>query len=171
VLNKIESSDGDGNYDVTWAKSEGIVDYYTLEEDDEPSFQSPNVIYTGIDTLNSIIGRDIGTYYYRINSTNGIGSSDWSEIMSVEVAPPPPPSLYYIENSDGDGIYEVSWTKAEGNVDYYTLEEADDLSFSNPEVIYTGIDTLKSITGKKDTGTYYYRVNATNNIGTSVMSR
>jgi PKD repeat protein len=170
LLNEIMNPDWDGTYSISWSKVEGIVDHYILEESDEPSFQNPEVIYTGKDTLKSITGRNIGTYYYRVNATNGFGTSNWSEVKTVKVSLPPAPILNEIENSDEDGIYDIIWTNGKVIVDYYKLEEADEPLFQSPKVIYTGLDTSKSITGKKDTGTYYYRVNATNSTGTSDWS-
>jgi uncharacterized protein (DUF2345 family) len=85
TLYEIDNSNNDGNYVVSWSAAEGIVDYYTLQEDEESSFQSPKIIYTGKDTSKSIIARDVGTYFYRVNASNNVGTSDWSNIRSANV--------------------------------------------------------------------------------------
>jgi hypothetical protein len=92
VLDDISNPDGDGNYVVSWSAVERAT-AYVLHEDDNADFSSPVVAYSGSNTSKSITGRDVGTYYYRVKAMNEMGSSDWSEIKSVEVTvePTPPP--------------------------------------------------------------------------------
>jgi len=90
VLDDISNPDGDGNYTVTWSSVHG-AEYYSLQEDDEPSFASPTVVYSGTGTSKSISGRDVGTYYYRVRDSNSAGTSDWSNVKSVVVTVPLPP--------------------------------------------------------------------------------
>jgi hypothetical protein len=90
VLAAIDNTDGDGSYDVTWS----VVDHatrYTLEEDDNSDFSSSIIAYVGAMTSTRITGQDLGTYYYRVNASNGLGTSDWSETQSVAVTKEPPP--------------------------------------------------------------------------------
>lgn len=90
TLNDIDNPDGDGNYTVTWSSVRG-AEYYSLQEDDEPSFLSPTIAYSGTGTSKAISGRDVGTYYYRVSASNSAGTSDWSNVKSVVVTVPPPP--------------------------------------------------------------------------------
>jgi len=80
---------------------------------------------------------------------------------------PYPPTLS-LPSSSSTGDYTVSWNPVL-DATSYTLEEDDNIGFSSPSVIYTGSDTSKDNTGKKD-GTYFYRVKATNDIGDSEWS-
>ena len=82
--------------------------------------------------------------------------------------PPPIPTLYDIENSDGNGDYTVSWSSVNG-ASSYILEEDDNNSFSSPTTVYDGSGTSKAITGKH-IGTYYYRVKAVNSYASSGWS-
>jgi hypothetical protein len=89
VLNAISNGDGDGSYTVSWSSSIG-ANTYTLEEDDNIGFSSPTTVYSGSSTSKAISGRDIGTYYYRVNASNAYASSGWSNIVSVGVTIPLP---------------------------------------------------------------------------------
>jgi hypothetical protein len=89
VLNGIDNPDGDGNYTITWSSVPGADDY-SLQEDDDPSFAGATLLYSGTATSKEVSGRDIGTYYYRVNASNSSGASNWSNIKSVVVTVPPP---------------------------------------------------------------------------------
>jgi hypothetical protein len=169
VLDPIDNSDGDGNYTVSWSSVSGATGY-VLQEADNASFPSPITVYSGASTSRMITGRDVGTYYYRVQATNSSGSSPWSNVISVQVAPPAPaaPVLDPIDNSDGDGNYTVSWSSVSGATSY-TLEEDDNDTFSSPGTMYSGPAISTSIYAR-DVGTYYYRVKASNDLGSSDWS-
>jgi hypothetical protein len=78
------------------------------------------------------------------------------------------PELYDISNPDGDGDYTVSWSEVE-RAAFYVLQEDDNAGFSSPFVVYSGPNASKSITGRA-IGIYYYRVRASNSIGSSDWS-
>ena len=71
---------------------------------------------------------------------------------------PDTPTLNAISNSDGDGNYTVSWGSS-SLATSYTLQEANNTSFTGAATAYSGPNTSTSITGKV-AGTYYYRVKA-----------
>jgi len=106
MLNAINNDDEDGNYTVGWSSSEG-ADAYTLQEDDNAGFSSPTTVYSGSSTSKAISGRDVGTYYYRIQASNAYASSNWSNVESVEVtvALPdcPQTGLWHGDTSQGGG--------------------------------------------------------------------
>jgi len=81
---------------------------------------------------------------------------------------PPAPVLNAINNADGDGAYNVTWS-ASSTATSYTLEEDDNSSFSSPTAVYSGSGLLWVASGKAG-GTYYYRVKATNSYGDSAWS-
>ena len=92
VLDAIAYSDGDGKYTVSWSTVERASSY-TLEENGDASFSSPRVAYSGTEPSETISGKGLGTYYYRVRASGGLGSSDWSntESVDVNVAPTPVP--------------------------------------------------------------------------------
>jgi hypothetical protein len=87
TLYDIDNPDGDGNYTVSWSSVPSCqsVNSYTLHEDYAPSFPSPARVYSGLDSSKAVSGKDIGTYYYRVQASNDVGSSDWSSTKSVVV--------------------------------------------------------------------------------------
>lgn len=88
VLNPISNPDDDGNYAVSW-NAVPLAQTYTLQEDDNPAFSSPETRYSGIATSWSAVNKDVGTYYYRVMATNTYGSSNWSNIESAVVKSEP----------------------------------------------------------------------------------
>jgi hypothetical protein len=96
VLNDISNPDGDGNYTVSWSAVSGATTY-TLEEDDNADFSTPTTVYSGSGTSESMTGRDLGTYYYRVKASNESGSTDWSntESVVVDVEPTGPETGHY----------------------------------------------------------------------------
>jgi hypothetical protein len=101
VLNPIDNSDGDGNFSVSWSAVSSAA-AYTLEEDEDAAFSSPAAVYSGGDTSTAIIGRDVGTYYYRVRASSAAGPSDWSNVQSVVVSGEPggPEPGHYTGTSD-----------------------------------------------------------------------
>jgi len=95
-LYSISSPEGHYNYTVSWNSVSGATSY-TLEEDDNDTFSSPNIAYLGSDTSTSITGQDLGTYYYRVRASNDFGSSDWSNIEMTEVTQEPPPPDFALQ--------------------------------------------------------------------------
>lgn len=68
------------------------------------------------------------------------------------------PTLSPINNPDGDGNYQVSWSAVSGATGY-TLQEDDNADFSSPTTRYSGANTQVAISGQA-VGLWYYRVRA-----------
>ena len=85
ALNPIANS-GDGNFTVSWIPpSLGGPYTYTLYEDNDPTFSSPNV-YSPQSTLSrAVTGRVCGVYYYRVKATNDQGVSSWSNTEAAQI--------------------------------------------------------------------------------------
>jgi hypothetical protein len=79
-----------GIYSLTWTIGSGAM-WYEVEEDEDPAFSTPVVVYLGGGTSCVIKGRTMGTYYYRIRSANTVGVSGWvpgsNGILVAVVAP------------------------------------------------------------------------------------
>ena len=82
VLESINNN-GSGGFDVAWSGSSDATTY-TLQEDDNSSFTSPTVAYSGANTTVSL-NRGLGTYYYRVNASNPEFTSPWSNVVSAVV--------------------------------------------------------------------------------------
>jgi subtilisin family serine protease len=74
-------------YTVTWTAVPSAT-YYTLEESHTPYFEAPTQVYSGTGTLYPTTDHALGTWYYRVRAFDGgSGSSAWSLIQPVRVAP------------------------------------------------------------------------------------
>jgi thermitase len=166
ILAPIDNPDGDGSYQVQWSAFAGATGY-TLEEDDNPGFDSPTEHDTGLAMTFDVTGQEGGTWYYRVHAYNSAGDSPWSSTRSVTVKPSAP-TLAPITNPGNDDEYQVSWSAATG-ASGYTLEQDTSPSFSGAFVRYDGMELLYNVTGQ-DEGTWHYRVRAYNSAGHSTWS-
>jgi hypothetical protein len=85
--------------------------------------------------------------------------------MSEKQASIPAPTLYPINNPDGDENYGVAWTSVSGAT-WYFLQEAQNATFANSTQRYAGSATSFAITFQP-AGTWYYRVMASDAAGNS----
>jgi hypothetical protein len=77
---------GDGNYVVSWSPPcLGGRYTYTLQEDDDPAFPSPNIYPPTSERSIAVTGRVCGTYYYRVKATSDLGVSPWSHTGTAVV--------------------------------------------------------------------------------------
>jgi serine protease AprX len=168
TLNAISNADGNGDYSVSWT-SVSQATGYVLEEDDNGTFTSPDVVYSGNLLTKALTGRAIGTWYYRVKATKSGGESDWSITRTAVVLPiPAAPVLNAIDNP-GLSSFTVGWQAVTYGVTY-TLQEAKNSAFtSSPTTRYTGTGLSWNATGKA-AGTWYYRVKVANARGTSGWS-
>jgi hypothetical protein len=114
--------------------------------------------------VNAGVSTDIDGQVRPVGAAYDIGADEWG--VSTIYLPlvlrrwPPVPDLFPIDNTDGDGDYDVCWSEV-GRANYYVLEEAIYCDFNGWKGVYTGTDTCYSITDKGPTR-YYYRVKARN---------
>lgn len=165
VLDNIANTDGDGIYTVDWSYVPGS-DSYTLQEDDNPSFSSPETFSTSVSQM-QISGMDPGTWYYRVRAVADSITSAWSNVKSVTVKPDTP-TLDAIDNLDNTDAYTLTWSTQPGAASY-TLQEDDNFNFSSPAIRYIGSMTSYEVTGQRE-GDWYYRVLASNAGGDSDWS-
>lgn len=117
--------------------------------------------------------QDVGTRYMtafvdyeglvgeRLEGNNTLCYGPFSVACS---APAVPGSISY-PSSDADGSFVVSWAAASGAISY-TLQRANNPSFSGATTLFTGAATSYNESGLAD-GNYYYRVRANNTCGSS----
>jgi len=163
-LQPIVNPDCDGDYDVIWSLVPEATTY-EVEEDDDPSFASPEIIFQGPPFVNwraYVRGRSPGVYYYRARAANERCHSAWSSAESMKVwRIPDAPILDPIDPNDAlDGSFTVSWSSVTDGAQY-ELQEDDNSSFSSPTSVYTGTST-STILSCHAGGTWYFRVRASN---------
>lgn len=127
----------------------------------------------------SITTLAIGTDYAKILYAGTAYGGTWNRVLApgnyvylpvtmLHYGPPEAPTLHAIDNGDGDGSYIVRWS-ASATATEYTLQEDDDPSFGSPATVYAGPVTSTPIADRPN-GTYYYRVKASNTLGSSAWS-
>ncbi|MBU1879581.1 MAG: S8 family serine peptidase, partial [Chloroflexi bacterium] len=160
-LAPISNGDGDGSYLVDWADVPYATSY-TLQEDDHAGFGSPTTRYQGANSQFQATGQPGGVWYYRVQATNAAGTSAWSALQSVGVTPAAP-ALASISNGSQQDAYLITWS-ASSSATSYTLQQADNASFTSPTTRYMGTSLQYQVTGQPG-GTWYYRVRAANSVG------
>ncbi len=166
LLDPISNADGNGDYLLDWSNVTGATGYQ-LEEDDNPTFTSPAVRYSGANTQYQVYGQATGLWHYRVRASNAGGDGLWSNAEQVGVLPAVP-ALAPIDNADGDGEYLVDWDAVAGAVTYQ-LQEDDNPAFDSPTVRYAGEDSQYQVS-EQEGGLWYYRVRAANASGESAWS-
>ncbi|MBU1747154.1 MAG: hypothetical protein KKA73_05660, partial [Chloroflexi bacterium] len=157
TLNPISNPECDGTYLVDWETTSSAISY-TLQEDDNGSFTSPVVVYSGAYTEHLVSGQAAGSWYYRVKATSIVSDTAWSVTQGVSVCSTTGPILNPISNPDCDGDYTVDWDAVTGAISY-TLQEDDNASFSSPTLAYSGTNTDHDVGGQA-AGVWYYRVRA-----------
>ncbi|MHC4781115.1 MAG: DUF4082 domain-containing protein, partial [Planctomycetota bacterium] len=163
----VPATSSTGIYTVSWAASVGASNY-DLQEDTNSGFTSATTVYSGANTSFQVTGKTNGTYYYRVRATNPAGNSAWtvgSNPCVVTLVAPSIPGSITVPTSSVSGNYTVNWAASTGAWTY-DLQEATNSSFTGATTVYTGANTSYGVTGKT-TGTFWYRVRATNAAGSS----
>ena len=166
VLFPISNPDRNGRYVVDWSEVTGATGY-ELQEDDNPVFSSPTVIYDGANNEYRVTGQGDGLWYYRVRASSPAGDGPWSNVESAAVGSDAP-ALASVSNPDGDGEYLLDWSEVSGATSY-ELQEDDNPDFTSPTVRYSGADSRYQVYGQ-GTGLWYYRVRASHAGGESPWS-
>jgi hypothetical protein len=146
------ATDTDGTYTISW-NCVSEASSYQLEENFNNG--SWSVVYNSNGTSTSRTGRSSGTWNYRVRATSSVGSSSYSNTITVLVAPSVPgtPSG---PPTDYDGSYTISWNDVTGAVEYELQERLNGGTWST---IHNASGTSISRTGRT-AGTWDYRVRA-----------
>ncbi|MHC4597834.1 MAG: fibronectin type III domain-containing protein [Planctomycetota bacterium] len=166
----VPSTNATGSFLVTWDTIDGAL-FYEVEEDTDPAFSAPALVYDGPIAALSRRGVPDGTYSYRVRAGNGAGVSDWTaggNACVVARALPGPPGALTVPISSSSGNYSILWGNAAGAI-HYEVEEAPDIDFSGAVLIASCPGTTLYVTGRND-GNFYYRVRAVNPLGRSAWT-
>jgi|GEM_PF-1914093 len=159
---------------LSWIMSSGATSY-TLQVSKDNLFSSYFINQSGIiNTSQQISGLDYSTtYFWRVNAANIFGTSDWSPVRSFATQPPPPqPPLL---SSPANGAINLScstlllWNVSIGATSY-TLQVSTSNTFSSFVFYLPTIFSTSQQLALDYYTTYYWRVSASNNNGTSDWS-
>ncbi|NJD89655.1 MAG: hypothetical protein FIB05_16775, partial [Betaproteobacteria bacterium] len=151
------------SFSANWETSTSATGY-KLDVSTVSNFMSFVGIYNDLDVggviTRSVTGLTGGeTYYYRLRSYNGNGTSNNSGTMTVVQAPVTPVAT--AASSVTDATFQANWNSSSG-ADGYKIDVATDAGFSSIVVGYNNKDvgtaTSFVVTGLNNGTTYYYQI-------------
>jgi len=166
------SFDEDGAFTVSWPAVSGASSY-TLECATNQFFTLHWVAYSGGNTSFQISGLADGTYWFRVRANSVCTSSLYvaGEAMDVCDLPLVPASIQY-PSGDCNGTVTVNWPAitwpAACITKYYLAQRSSDPGFPRGSitVVHSSLNTWFQDIGLAP-GTYYYRVRAIRECGSS----
>jgi len=163
------------SFDANWYTGYGADGYY-LDVATDTGFIN---MVGGYDNLNvgdtnsyTVSGLSPATrYYYRLRSYNVAGASPNSNEITVDTYPlPPPPPVAHAAINISQTFFDALWYPSSNATGYY-LDVAEDIDFTTFVGSFQNYnvygDTIATVYGLNPESTYYYRVRAYNDGGTS----
>jgi hypothetical protein len=136
--------------------------------DDNSGFGSPETDTTTSNPYcTPVSALSPGTYYWHVGASNSCGDGPWSSVWTITILPiPSAPSLS--SPSNGSTISETTptfvWDSVSGAISY-TIQVDDNSGFDSPEIDQTTSSTSYTPGSTLPDGTYYWRVQASNDCG------
>ena len=156
---------------LTWRDKSDNEDIFRIEEsvDNDTTFQLIDSTDQDITTL-ILTGKQVtSTYYYRVQASNIIGYSSYSNQASMTFLPSAPENLNAVVDSPME--IHLSWNKTSNNEDGFNIEESVNDTSNFTLITSTGYGITSVILNNKQVGTtYHYRVHAFNSFGNSTHS-
>ena len=172
------SIDQSNNITLTWSPVPNSI-LYRCQISLSPNFS--NLVSDRITYLNSIDITNLEfktKYYWRINSSNTVGESLWSDVWNFTTLLPTPAATYLVapiyDSVVTSSIVFLKWNESERS-EKYNVQISLNSNFDPYVVFLVGIDkTEVKITNLELFQTYYWRVQGTNISGNgnwSLVSR
>jgi subtilisin family serine protease len=173
------STDHPANLTLSWSASANATTY-GLQVSTNSNFSTLLFNDIGITSPSKLLsGLAQGTtYYWRTNATNVSGTSQWSVVNSFTTVAAPVvviPSAPLLNSPSNMATSQVTaptlvWSAVSG-VTSYGLQVSSNVNFSTTVINQTGLTSLSSaVSGLTAGATYYWRVNASNSLGTGAWS-
>ncbi len=159
-----------------WNASQG-ADSYGFQLATDTAFTNILVQSAGNTGLSILLSSPLAngaTFFWRMNATNAVGTGEWgtSRTFTVTGTIPNPPELISPADTaiDLPTTLTLQWSSSEG-ADSYTLQVSSDSLFTSILINTSGITTTEQqLSGLMRNLRHYWRVSATNAIGTSGWS-
>ncbi len=160
---------------LVWNESSPVVDRYWLEGDTDSLFSTPFIDSLLTDTTDTVTPlHNNSTFWWRVRAHNSHGWGPFGEIRSFFVYQEIPGAPLLLAPPNGAVGVSISptltWNVSVGS-ETYALQMSDTPDFSNLVVNQEGIDSTSYFVGELENNTtYYWRVSAMNDLGTSEWS-
>jgi hypothetical protein len=160
---------------LSWNASEDATSY-RVQVSASASFSPLTYDYPGLSVTSKQTGALEGntTYYWHSTATNNFGTSAWSTTSSFTTGPAPVPAAPTLASPANFATNQSTTPTLRWNTSTlatsYRVQLSSDMGFSTFVVNDPVIGTSKYVSGLNNNTTYYWRVNAKNNGGTSGWS-
>ncbi len=167
----------DGEMDVSlnplidWSSSLG-AETYELQLSDTADFSTLVLDEDSLteSSFNAMGLSGLTTYAWRVNATNALGTSSWSDTWSFQTVMGTLPSQVILASPAnvsliGDVSAVCRWHPSLPGVDSYWFEWASDSMFTDSRIDSTSDDTLSIASPLEEGETYWWKVRAHNNNG------
>ncbi|HTR80782.1 MAG TPA: T9SS type A sorting domain-containing protein [Bacteroidota bacterium] len=157
-----------------WNKASDANEYF-IQLSNDLTFANNARIDSTTDTVKTIAGLlKSRRYYWRVQIKAASGAGPWSEVWQITTAGPLPakPELStVVQDSSAFGYagYQFTWKKA-AYADQYTLQVSNDSALLHINQSVSMSDTVTKLFGFLQGQEYYWRVQASNVIGTGPWS-
>lgn len=160
------------NPTLRWNVSSGATSY-RVQVSTDPSFATTVVNQGGVTDTSLALGglANSTAYYWRVNASNGAGTSDYSTVFSFTttagISPPAASTLVSPSNGATNVPLNTSlrWNAVTGATSY-NVQVSEDSTFATFTVNRTGVlDTTASTLPLFNNTKYYWRVSASNSAG------
>ncbi len=158
-----------------WNKASDAEEYF-IQLSNDLTFTNNSMIDSTTDTVKTITGLlKSKLYYWRVQIKSAAGPGPWSEVWQITTAGPLPtkPELIAVtQDSVGLGYlgFRFNWNKVE-YADQYVLQTSNDSTFVYVNLSTPTSDTVKELFGFLQGQTYYWRVQASNVLGSGPWSK
>jgi fibronectin type 3 domain-containing protein len=155
--------------EISWDSVQGASGY-KLYHSNTTATGTYNLIATLDAASYTHTGLTINTdYWYKVSAVNIIGEGAQSAYITARIAPPATPANVRVTPLS-DTSLRVSWDPVPGALVYSVYRSPDGDYVSASYMITSTTDTYYIDTGRDPFRWYYYRVSATNEIGTGVLT-
>ncbi|MBI5361008.1 MAG: hypothetical protein HZA48_10550 [Planctomycetes bacterium] len=162
---------------LEWGASTGSPSItYSVIVDNDSGFNSPEYNQGGIAATSAeLASLSIGTYYWKVKATNGLGESNWSSVWDFAIVQNFLPSIPALTSPD-DLSENVStaplilWEESSGTAPITYRAQIDVDSGFGTAVEYTTDSSWYQLSNLDNTTVYYWRVRGENIAGNSDWS-
>lgn len=179
TLSATVQSGSTSQINLSWADTSSVESGFLIQYSTDPA------ILTGIQTKSisanttstQITGLSANTtYYFKIQTTHAtLPASAFTEIANAKTNANPTPPIApsnLVALATSSSTINLSWTDNSSDETGFTIEQASSSAFSAPIVTttYAANTTSTTINGLSASTTYFYRVKATNSVGSFAFS-